>query len=187
MIDSSGQAAIPSAGWSQSARNVISGNELNGVEISGTTTANNAADDLVEDNYIGTNVSGTEGLPNGDKTTMTGDGVAIDGTALRYNTIGRARSLGRNVISGKISFRCGSRQRLRKAHLVPIWWKATTLAPTLGEETPVPNGADGARILSSSSNTIGGDMYSSARKRHRFQRWRRGSPSALYRERQRRR
>ena len=155
MIDS-GASGNTIGGMVPSARNVISGNELNGVEIIGTTTANNTADNLVEDNYIGTNVSGTESLPNGDKDDDDGRRRRDRAAAVRYNTIGGHRFLWhKNVISGNIS--CGveidsSSGGAPSSNLV----EGNDIGTDFRRGNPVPNGADGVRILSSSSNTIGG-------------------------------
>jgi hypothetical protein len=66
-------------------RNVISGNG-DGVVIAGSSNV------VVKGNYVGTNASGTEALPNGS-------GVLIEDHALN-NTIGGTTSGERNVISG---------------------------------------------------------------------------------------
>ena len=68
------------------ARNVISGNTDDGVELQGDTLGNE-----VLGNFVGTNASGTEALGNGD------DGVHILGEG---NTVGGTAAGTRNVISG---------------------------------------------------------------------------------------
>jgi CSLREA domain-containing protein len=70
-------------------RNVISGNDLDGVAIHNLNTMSNT----VSGNYIGTNISGTAVLSN------TLDGVYIYGGA-KSNTIGGDTDGERNVISG---------------------------------------------------------------------------------------
>jgi hypothetical protein len=76
-------------GTSAAARNVISGNVTNGVELAGSGTTGN----LVQGNYIGTSVAGTAALDNAT------NGVALDSGA-SANTIGGNTAGARNVISG---------------------------------------------------------------------------------------
>lgn len=74
-------------GTTASARNVISGNDVVGVAIAGNSSAN-----LVQGNYIGTDVSGSISLGNG------ASGVSISQAS--RNTIGGTLAGARNVISG---------------------------------------------------------------------------------------
>jgi hypothetical protein len=76
-------------GTSVSSRNVISGNNYQGVAISGTGTKSNK----VVGNFIGTNNAGTVALPN------AAAGVSIFGAA-QSNVIGGPTAASRNVISG---------------------------------------------------------------------------------------
>ena len=87
-------------------RNIISGNDFDGVWITGTGTSNN----VVAGNYIGTNVTGTITVGNGSTVVNVGNddisgGVLIDGGA-SGNLIGTSGQNGagdaaeRNVISG---------------------------------------------------------------------------------------
>ena len=76
-------------GTSASARNIISGNTADGIEIDGTGTSNN----LVQGNYIGTDVTGAAGLAN------SGQGVRVHSAATNI-TIGGAAAGAGNVISG---------------------------------------------------------------------------------------
>ena len=73
-------------GTTAAARNVISANQLRGVHIT-SSSAN-----LVEGNYIGTDVTGTKPLGNGDS------GVLIDGGSTD-NVVGGTTAAARNVIS----------------------------------------------------------------------------------------
>jgi hypothetical protein len=79
-------------GTATEARNIISGNHENGVEIvSGTGN-------FVQGNFIGTDVTGTAALGNGDALGLRGDGVFIQST--EGNTIGGTVAGARNLISG---------------------------------------------------------------------------------------
>jgi len=75
-------------GTTASARNIISGNEGDGVSLSGDTVAANT----VQGNFVGADMTGVQVLGN------TGDGVLLDGVS--SNTIGGATSGSGNVISG---------------------------------------------------------------------------------------
>ena len=74
-------------GTSAAARNLISGNTNDGIDVS------DASLNQVEGNYIGTNAAGTAALPNGSR------GVSITGGS-SANTVGGTTSAARNVISG---------------------------------------------------------------------------------------
>jgi hypothetical protein len=71
--------------------NLISGNDENGVEIAGAGAITNR----VQGNRIGTDVSGTSALPNGD------DGVEVDDA--RGNDVGGAVEGAGNLISGNLN------------------------------------------------------------------------------------
>lgn len=87
-------------GQSASARNVISGNFLSGVQLGldgdfeGSTSHN-----IVAGNFIGTDKNGTKSLPNGTSTEGFRAGVLVTKRA-GSNLIGGRDGLGRNVISG---------------------------------------------------------------------------------------
>jgi len=78
------------------ARNVISGNTTDGVEITSAGGAAAATLNVVEGNLIGTNAAGKAALSN------RGDGVGIDGNATN-NTIGGGLASDLNVISGNLA------------------------------------------------------------------------------------
>ena len=71
------------------ARNIISGNNSKGITLTDSGTTSN----VVQGNYIGTDVTGTADLGN------TGNGISIESGAAS-NTIGGTMSGARNVISG---------------------------------------------------------------------------------------
>lgn len=87
-------------------RNIISGNSLVGVWITGAGTSNN----VVAGDYIGTSSTGLTALPNGTspvanaKTDLTGDGVAIlagaSGNRIGTNGTDADTAGERNIISG---------------------------------------------------------------------------------------
>jgi titin len=77
-------------GTTAAARNVISGNGFNGVDISAIGPEVSIGN-IVQGNYIGVDVNGTAALPN------AGSGVGIDGI---NNIIGGGASGAGNVISG---------------------------------------------------------------------------------------
>jgi parallel beta-helix repeat protein len=74
-------------------RNLISGNGDVGIELAGLGASYNK----VISNYIGTNISGTEALPNGKAGVVIWDGAT-------HNTIGGASGGARNLISGNGAF-----------------------------------------------------------------------------------
>jgi titin len=79
-------------GTEAGARNIISGNTGNGVEIDGTASGPQTSGNVVEGNYIGTDVTGLVAVGNLN-------GIVIDDGATD-NTIGGATAGSRNVISG---------------------------------------------------------------------------------------
>ncbi len=76
-------------GTAAGARNIISGNDQHGVHLTTAAVTSN----LVQGNYIGTDINGTADLGN------TQSGVQIDGGAAS-NTIGGTTVAARNIISG---------------------------------------------------------------------------------------
>ena len=86
-IHAGAATAATFGGTTEAARNLISGNAMNGIVLFGTGTFR----DVVEGNYIGTDASGSVALGNGDS------GVDIQGTPL--NTIGGTATGAGNLIS----------------------------------------------------------------------------------------
>ncbi len=82
-----GASSTTIGGKTPAARNLISGNTNDGIDISGSNS------NLVEGNYIGTNKRGTSALANGSRGVFISDGSSS-------NTIGGTTSGARNVISG---------------------------------------------------------------------------------------
>ena len=79
-------------GTTASVRNIISGNNYQGVAISGTGTRSNT----VTGNFIGTNGAGTAALPN------TAAGISIF-LGAQSNIIGGPTAASRNIISGNLN------------------------------------------------------------------------------------
>jgi large repetitive protein len=133
-------------GTSASARNVIPGNAYNGVVLGFGETSEN----MVEADYIGTDVTGAKALANGQ------DGVEILGAA-GDNTIGGTTTGARDIISGNARYG------------VLLTDTATTdnqvdgdhIGTDLTGELPVSNVADGVAIQNgSSSNYVESDLIS---------------------------
>jgi hypothetical protein len=82
-------------------RNVISGNSGVGIYIDSYGPNSGGNDNVVAGNYIGTDASGTQALPNGSRTNDSG-GISIGGSDNRIGTDGDGigDDLERNIISG---------------------------------------------------------------------------------------
>jgi hypothetical protein len=93
----SGGRNIVIGGTTSAARNIISGNFTQGILIGGSSSTGN----LVQGNYIGTDLTGTVALPNGfgNPPGINGRGVDITDFAAN-NLIGGAVAGAGNVISG---------------------------------------------------------------------------------------
>lgn len=132
-------------GTAAGARNVISGNDTNGVQILGTYATGN----VVLGNYLGTNSLGLAGIGNNVA------GVAIAGGANK-NTVGGTSTAARNVISGNFTFG------------VAITGLGTTLNKVLGNyiglqatgTAKLGNTFQGVVINGASDNTLGGTTAS---------------------------
>ena len=123
-------------GTTSGAGNLISGKTTYGIPISGS-------DNLVEDNRIGTDITGTVALGNGSV------GVIISGGA--NNTIGGTAAAARNLISGNSSFGVeigfsGATGNVVEGNLIGTNAAGTVALPNL----------DGVVIVTTSHNTIGG-------------------------------
>ena len=129
-------------GLTAAARNVISGNNRHGVEISGATATGNR----VQGNFIGTDLTGAADLGN------TSDGVQIASSAAS-NSIGGTDSGARNVISGNNSDGVEITSAAAANNTIQGNFIGTNAAGSAG----VPNSAHGVTFTSSaSSNTVGG-------------------------------
>jgi hypothetical protein len=129
-------------GTTSSASNLISGNSQFGVWVSGQGTSQN----LIEGNFIGTNVNGTSALPN------TTAGVIINNGATD-NTIGGASAATGNLISGNSQYGVwvsdqGTSQNLIEGNFIGTNVNGTSALPNTTAGVIVDNGA--------TDNTIGG-------------------------------
>ena len=136
----SGASANNVGGTTAGARNVISGNGGDGVEVSGSVSGFNN----VQGNYIGTDITGTSAVPN------VADGVRVSANAPE-TTIGGSTAGARNVISGNGSD--GIEQNAGTAgSLIQGNYIGTNAAGTAA----VPNGVAGVNVAGASSVRIGG-------------------------------
>ena len=126
--------------------NVISGNTTFGIEI----VNNDAHDNVVQGNLIGTNAAGAEAIGNGF------DGVFLSADA-RNNTIGGTLAAARNLISGNVGDGVligGAPGQTASNNQIVGNFIGTNLTGTAA----LANGARGIHIdQHSTGNTIGGD------------------------------
>jgi len=134
----SGASANTIGGSTSGTGNTISGNGMNGVEIDGATG------NFVEDNFIGTDASGTSALQNNS------DGVYLHNSA-NNNTIG-GNTPGRiNLISGNGNFGVGIDGST--GNTISNNYIGTNAAGTMA----LANGSDGVNLANgANNNTIGG-------------------------------
>ena len=129
-------------GSTAGARNVISGNAFNGVQVLNT----DSTDNVVLGNYIGTNAAGTAPIANGAR------GVEMEA---RRNTIGGTATGARNVISGNsgpgVAFEgAGTTENVVQGNYVGVGADGVT---------PIANGNQGVWFGSDSGGqTIGGTV-----------------------------
>lgn len=136
-----GVAGNTVGGTSPAARNVISGNGSDGIEISGASASNN----VVLGNFIGTDASGTLDKGNGQ------DGVFLDSAP--NNLIGGATASARNVISGNGSEGVAIQNTLARNNQVLNNYIGTDVTGRL----PIGNSSHGILFTSGSpsGNVIG--------------------------------
>lgn len=86
-------------GTTREARNIVSGNKNQGVFTPGAGSGN-----VIEGNYIGTDLTGQKGLPNGGEgVNVASDGLTIGGTAA-----GAGNIIAANKLSGIFTFNLGT-------------------------------------------------------------------------------
>jgi CSLREA domain-containing protein len=139
-VQISGTPGNTIGGTTAGARNVIFGNNDDGVQIEGSAATGNQ----VQGNFIGTDVTGTLDLDN------SGDGVVIFNRASN-NRIGGATAGARNVISGNARgvfiITSGTMGNQVQGNFI-----GTDVTGTLD----LGNRGDGVQIEDGSNNTIGG-------------------------------
>ncbi len=137
---SSGASSNTIGGTTTSSRNVISSNSGDGIYVTGSGTDGN----VIQGNFIGTNVAGTAALGNGDR------GIQVEDSASNTQIGGTASGAG-NVISGNsndgIILSNSSSATVVEGNFI-----GTDLTGTID----IGNGTWGVRVTNSSGNTIGG-------------------------------
>jgi hypothetical protein len=147
-VEINGAGSNTVGGTTATARNVISGNQSDGIEIHSAGATSNA----IQGNYIGLDKNGTNAVTNGV------DGVVILGGATG-NTIGGTASGSANIISGNTGngvdiSGTGTTGNVVEGNTIGINAAATPVA--------IPN-ATGVGILSgAANNTIGGTASGAA-------------------------
>ena len=152
--DDAGDASNTIGGSTAASRNVISGNANNGIYLLSTPGFSGGIEyyysltqDVLEGNFIGTNLSGDGALPNG------GNGVDLSGGS--EDTIGGTTAGAANIISGNQGdgIAIGDNQDVVEGNLIGT--------DSAGDEA-LPNGGDGIDLGGGSKNTIGGTTAAAA-------------------------
>jgi hypothetical protein len=157
-------------------RNVISGNTGDGILIQ--DASGNADQNVIQGNYIGTDLTGTVGLANGAQAGTVANagngtgGVYLDGSVgigafeLNNNTIGGTTAGAGNLISGnatdgvQIFSTAGNPTAGNTVAGNIIGLNATGTAAilsTVAGKNITGNGRDGVHIEGASGNTVGGE------------------------------
>jgi hypothetical protein len=141
-------------GLAAGAGSVISGNGLNGVEISAGQGTPGPLFNLVQGNIIGLNAAGDAKLGNGD------DGVLIDGAA--KSTIGGTEATARNVISGN----GGNGIQIKGSDVTENFVQGNYIGTNRDgkkAEADLGNNMDGVLITDGASNNLIGGLVAAAR------------------------
>ncbi len=133
-------------GTSAASRNVISGNNSDGIELFGTTTKTNT----IQGNFIGTDVTGTIKIGNGSPSLNSGAGVKVNNAP--SNTIGGTAPGSANVLSGNEANGVALSGGQGMGNVI----QGNLIGTDLTGSLPVPNGADGIAINSAKNTIIGG-------------------------------
>jgi HYR domain-containing protein len=147
VLITSGSSNNTIGGTGTNARNIISGNAMNGVSI-----ADSAANfNNVENNFIGTNVGGMAAIPNG-----VGVGIALGASS---NRIGGTDVGAGNLISGNLGNGVSIMGQLSASNVIEGNFIGTNISGT----GPIGNVMNGVDItVGASNNTIGGALSSTA-------------------------
>jgi len=135
-------------GTNEAARNIISGNGYTGIIINGTGVTNN----LIQGNYVGTDVTGTHALPN------MSFGIGVWGGAT-HNLVGGINTGAANIASGNgytgvLISDAGTTNNTVQGNLI---------GTDVTGKTAVPNQVFGLGVWNGASdNTIGGTIRSAA-------------------------
>jgi hypothetical protein len=129
-------------GTTAAARNLVSGNTYDGIQIADAGTNNNK----VEGNYIGTDVNGTAALAN------AADGILVNNGATN-TTIGGTTAAARNLVSGNGGIGVQVDGKGTKNNRVEANYIGTDVSGT----TAIANASDGVLISGKATNTtVGG-------------------------------
>ncbi len=131
-------------GTTAAARNLISGNAGIGVSIINSDDDGDADGNLIQGNYIGTEVSGTTALPN----TLTG--VVITNAA--NNDVGGTAAGAGNLISGNGEYGVIIMNSGATGNVV----QDNYIGTDFDGDAAIPNQGAGVLIVNASGNTVGG-------------------------------
>ncbi|HEV3339267.1 MAG TPA: PKD domain-containing protein, partial [Pirellulales bacterium] len=145
----SGSVNNPIGGTTSADRNVISGNDQNGVNVNGAAAVGN----VIEGNYIGTDVTGTSSVPNGLANNFYA-GVQINDAS--GNTVGGTTAGARNVISGNGSASSPLVYGVEIAGGSGNFVQGNYIGVDASGSHALGNGRSGIDIGSSADNTVGG-------------------------------
>ena len=127
-------------GTTAAARNVISGNTQEGVEISSVT----ATGDMIQGNYIGTDATGAADLGNG------GNGISVNS---KNNTVGGTTAGAGNVISGNVQ---NGVRIFNDASITGNKLQGNIIGLNAAGSAAIANSQTGVFILGAPGNTVGG-------------------------------
>jgi len=128
-------------GTNATQRNVISGNNQNGILVQGTNSTGN----IILGNYLGLNVSGSNTVANG------ANGVFINGA--RSNRVGGLESGARNIISGNSQ----NGVRIEGTNATATLLQGNLIGTDLSGTLDRGNSVNGVYLLNAPTNTIGGN------------------------------